>query len=155
MSDVGSSSTRAQTLVRVGVICALLGAAAVAVIQAQGAAARTLAERAGPYLDAIVAGDHALAASLDHPQRPVDPEALQAAYAGREAALGQPTAWSIVVANAGRDPDGELVLGTVHLTHSGREAPVTLRVELRDDGGIEKVRVLAPSSRALGEATLW
>ena len=155
MADVGAPTSRARTLVRIGIVFALLGSAAVAVFQAQTAASQTLQDAAGPYLDAIVAGDHAQAAALDHPARQVTAEALTAAYRARADKLGRPTSWSIVVANAGRDPEGELVLGTVHLQHDGRVDPVPVRVELRRDGERQAVTAVRATSQTLLEETVW
>jgi hypothetical protein len=155
MGETAPTTSRARTLVRVGIIIALLGSAGVAVFQAQTAASQTLHERAGPYLDAIIGGDHVGAAALDHPSRAPAPDVLKAAYDARAATFGRPAAWSIVNTNAGRDPDGELVLGTIHLTHDGREDPVPLRIELRDDGGAMKVSSVRPTSQALLKETVW
>lgn len=104
-----------------------------------------------PYLDALVAGDWAAAAALDHAKRPMEESALRKAWEARQQRFGDLTGWEFHKLTPGSDPDGDFVRCTVKLTFAAKNSAVVVRMDLRSNGAADKLRVfrLLPASQML------
>lgn len=134
------------------VILTVMGAAIYGVYQAQTRGSDAFIVDAGPYLDALVAGDWERAATLDHPDRDVSPAQLAEIWTARQGRLGDLTGWSLLDANPGMDPDGSFVYGRTLLEFADRDAPTPVRFVTRPDGtGAMRVVRGSPTSQVLPE----
>ncbi len=97
-------------------IGAVMVGVGVAVWKAQSGGSEAFVENAAPYFDALVDGDYARAATLDHPARAASAAELEAGWDAREARWGELQSWNLHVANPGSDSDGAFIRATVQLT---------------------------------------
>lgn len=107
---------------------------------------------AAPYFDALVAGDFARAATLDHPDRAVAPEALVEAWRAREARMGDLTSWSVHTVDPSTDSSGSFLLAVTQLQFADAPSPVALRVELRPTGQTGPMAVFHVTPKARTQA---
>ena len=138
-------------------ILAVMATVFYGVYRAQTQGSDDFQANAGPYLDALVAGDWARAATLDHPDRAVSAAELEAIWTAREGRLGDLTGWSLRTVNPGMDPDGAFVLGLTQLEFAGLGSPAPVRFELRPDpsGALQVMRASQVSKVLPGEPPVW
>jgi len=144
-------------LLPIGIGAVMIGVGYV-VWSAKSAGGEAFQAGAAPYLDALVAGDFASAAALDHPDRALAPEVLAETWHAREARLGDLTGWSVFTVDPGSDSNGAFLLGVTQLQFAGAPDPVALRVELRpsgDAGAMSVFHVTPKAKTQPGDVGVW